>query len=160
MKAGMTNVATFSDRQKADCAAQCLKDVGIAAEVQDESKLQKFWFVSKPLAHQKVYVPEAETEHAVRALQGADMQQDILRGEVRCPECGSPRIEYPQFTRKFMTTTLVEALCLLGILKREFYCTDCHYEWPVKVTLRASTDILRWPERKGERRLVRRENLT
>jgi hypothetical protein len=160
MKAGMTNVATFSDHEKAERAAQCLKDAGIAAEIQDETKLQKFWFVSKPLAHQKVYVPEGSLDHAVRALNGADMQKEVLQGEVRCPKCGSPRIEYPQFTRKFMTTTLLEVLCLVGILKREFYCTDCHFEWPAKVTLRSSTDILRWPERKKERHLVRNENLT
>ena len=48
---------------------------------------------------------------------------------IRCPQCGSSNIEYPQMTRKFLTPALVAVLCALKIIPKEFYCQDCHYTW-------------------------------
>ena len=31
-------------------------------------------------------------------------------GAIRCPQCNSPRIEYPQLTRKFLTPALAGIL--------------------------------------------------
>ena len=73
----------------------------------------------------------------------------ILDGEVRCLECGSARVEFPQFTRKFITTTLIGLGCLLGVVEKRFYCTDCHFTWPAHVKLRKKSDILNWPQDDG-----------
>ena len=156
MKPGKTNVATFSDLEKAEHVRDCLQEAGIAAEVADESKLQRLWFLSKPLAGEKVYVREEDFARAMETLKVADEQDHILQGEVRCPQCDSAKIDYPQFTRKFMTTTLVEVLCLLHMLDKQFYCEGCHHTWPVDVKLRQSTDVLNWPD-KGDGRMVRKE---
>jgi hypothetical protein len=143
-----TTVATFSDLEKAQEVKKRLAEAGIAAEVNDESNLQKFWFLSKPLAADKVVVDEKDFEKARLALQAADAQDHILQGEIRCPQCASASIEYPQFTRKFMTTTLVEVFCLLHIIDKQFYCQGCHHTWPISHALRSKTDVLNWPAKK------------
>jgi hypothetical protein len=149
MKSGKTIVATFSEGEKAQVVANRLEQAGISATVEDESKLQRLFFVSKPLASQKVYVDDKDIEKARHFLKEADARDHILDGEVRCLQCGSARVDYPQFTRKFMTTTLVELFCFLRLIDKTFYCEDCHYTWPVAVSLRSKVDLLNWPVPQG-----------
>jgi hypothetical protein len=155
MKEKQTTVATFSDLEKAHEVKKRLAEAGIPAEVNDESNLQKFWFLSKPLAADKVVVNEKDFERARLALKAADAEDHILSGEVRCPKCASADIEYPQFTRKFMTTTLVEVFCFLHIIDKTFFCQKCQYTWPVHDALRPETDVLNWPQKNGD--LVKKE---
>ncbi|HUD48147.1 MAG TPA: hypothetical protein VMR33_15045 [Candidatus Baltobacteraceae bacterium] len=140
-----TTVATFSDLEKAKEVQSRLAQAGVQAEVLDESNLQKFWFLSKPLASDKVVVDEKDFEKARQFLQAADVNDHILDGEIRCPQCKSASIDYPQFTRKFMTTTLVEVFCLLHVIDKTFYCKSCHNTWPVSHALRQENDVLNWP---------------
>ena len=150
MRQKQTTVATFSDIEKAEAVKGRLVEAGIPAEVYDESKLQKFWFLSKPLAGEKVVVDAKDFDKACAVLQSADALEHVLQGEVRCPQCGSANIEYPQFTRKFMTTTLVEVLCFLHIIDKGFYCQGCHHTWPVSSVLDQKTDVLNWPSKKRD----------
>lgn len=140
-----TTIATFSELEKAQEVQRRLAEAGIPAEVNDESTLQKYWFLSKPLAADKVVVDQKDFERAREVLAAADSKDHVLQGEVRCPECGSANVEYPQFTRKFMTTTFVEVLCFLHVIDKEFYCQGCHHTWPVSETLRPKNDVLNWP---------------
>jgi hypothetical protein len=144
-----STVATFSDVEKAEEVRNRLVEAGIAAEVHDESKLQKFWFLSKSLAGEKVVVDEKDFDKALEVLQNANALEHVLQGELRCPQCDSADIQYPQFTRKFVTTTLVEVLCFLRIIDKTFFCQKCQHTWPASVTLRPATDILNWPKRNG-----------
>jgi hypothetical protein len=148
-------VATFSDLDKAKAVSARLTGAGIPNEVKDESNLQRFWFLSKPLAGEKVIVEHEFFDRALVTLKEADAKDHILQGEVRCPQCGSAEIQYPQFTRKFIATTLAEILCLLHIIDREFYCADCHHTWPVSHVLRPKNDVLGWPAK--DRGVVRHE---
>ncbi|HZM01697.1 MAG TPA: hypothetical protein VFC44_01625 [Candidatus Saccharimonadales bacterium] len=152
-----TTVATFSDIEKAEGVKKRLAEAGIPAEVLDESNLQKFWFFSKPLAADKVVVDQHDFDKAREFLQAADAQDHILDGEIRCPQCGSARIDYPQFTRRFMTTTFVEVFCLLHVIDKQFYCKDCQHTWPVSVALRPATDSLNWPKKDAD--LVKKEKV-
>jgi hypothetical protein len=149
MKAGKTIVATFSDAEKAQLVKDALDHAGISATVGDESRLEKFFFLSRPLASQKVYVDQQDAVKARQVLEEVDATDHILHGEICCPQCGSPRVDYPQFTRKFMTTTLVGLFCILRIIEKTFYCKECHHTWPPTVSLRAKTDILNWPRERG-----------
>jgi hypothetical protein len=148
MSQKQSTVATFSDLEKAQEVQKRLVEAGIAAEVHDESKLQKFWFLSKSLAGEKVVVDEKDFDKARQVLKNADALEHVLQGEMRCPQCQSSDIQYPQFTRKFMMTTLVEVFCFLRVIDKTFYCQKCQHTWPATVTLRPTTDVLNWPAKK------------
>jgi hypothetical protein len=149
-------VATFNKRENAEMVKDRLEQAGVPAEVYDESKLQKFWFMSEHLAGEKVRVDEKDFERARTVLQVLDAQENVLQFAVRCPECGSSRVEYPQFTRKFVTPTLVEIFTVLapGVQKR-FYCVDCQHTWaknpeadPEPWDGSKETDVLGWRRKK------------
>lgn len=124
-------IASFDQPDSARQLCERLEKAGIACEVVDESKLQKYWFLSKPRAAVKLRVEAEDFEKARELLGGStDAGEDVLHDAVRCPQCGSSRVQYPQFTRKFLTPTFVEIFCLLHLMEREFYCEDCQYTWP------------------------------
>jgi hypothetical protein len=149
-------VATFNDRDRAEVVKGKLEQAGMKADVMDESKLQRFVFLSKPLACDKVLVEEGDFERARRTLQEGDAQDSILRDEICCLKCGSPRVEYPHFTRNCLLPTFLEVLLsVLHITQKKFYCRDCNYAWPVTEKLRPRTDILNWPS--GHRGVVKEE---
>jgi len=152
MKSQNEIVATFSDLDKAQAVKIKLEQAGIPARVLDQSKLQRFIYLSKPLACDKVLVEEANYEKARNFLKVSDAQDHILRDEIHCLQCGSPHVDYPQFTRKFITTTIFGVVgALLHIIDRTFYCQDCHHTWQAKDNLRSHTDILNWPTHRGAR---------
>lgn len=123
-------VASFEEREKAEHLRERLEKAGITCEVFDESKLQKYWFLSKPHAAVKLRVEARDFDKARELLSGLDRIEDALHDAVRCPQCGSSRVEYPQFTRKFVTPTFVEIFCFLHLMEKEFYCEDCQFTWP------------------------------
>src|SRR5687767_9212807 len=114
----MKTIATFNETDKADHVIDRLKQEGVASELVDESTMQKMWFISKPLADKKIKVEEKDFERAKEILAGLDATEDILHDAIRCPQCKSSRIEYPQFTRKFLTPSLVEIFCVLPFVGR------------------------------------------
>jgi len=149
----MIVVATFNDEEKAQPVKDRLEKEGIHAATFDESKLQKFCFLCRPLANHRVCVKQ---EDANRARQFLKTNQDLVQGQICCLQCGSPRVEYPQFTRKNITTTLADLACFLGLKERKFYCLDCHHSWPAADRLRPRTDALNWPDRQHPQ-LVKKE---
>jgi hypothetical protein len=146
-------VATFHDKEQAESVKSRLQAAGIPAEVYDETKLQKYWFMSEHLAGEKVRVDEKDFERARELLCG---DEHALDGAVKCPECGSSRIEYPQFTRKFVTPTLIEIFTVLAPgVQKKFYCEDCHCTWarvpepdPAPWDGSKELDTLGWPRKK------------
>ena len=88
--------------------------------------------MSKPHAGIKIQVDRADFEKALHALHDLDVQEHLLDNAVRCPDCSSSRIEYPQFTRKFIMPTFLEFFCVVGLMDREYYCENCHFTWPSK----------------------------
>src|SRR5262245_40311548 len=138
-------LVTFNSLEPAEALKHRLEEAGIHAVVHDESKLQKYWFLTAPTAAQKVEVDRRDFETAKRLLAECSEHETLLKDAVRCPECGSSRIEYPQFTRKFITPTLVEIVTVLRLVPREFYCEDCHYTWPREAQKDPERDLLGWP---------------
>lgn len=140
----MSVVATFNEREDADAVAKRLIQAGFDADVADETKVQKFFYFSKPLANEKVEVPLEVAEQARKVLKDIDPQEHLLRHEICCPQCDSPDVEYPQFTRKNIMPVLVEIACFFHILEKQFYCKNCHYTWSRKVTVPPPLDVLNW----------------
>ena len=131
-------VALFSNRAKAEPLQQRLAATGIKAEIHDELRLEKLWFVSKPSAGARVEVPADQFELACAQLHNFAVNDPSLLEAIRCPECKSLRVDYPQFTRKFFIPNLAMGLmAAMGAVEKEFYCEDCHFTWPREGTKRS-----------------------
>ena len=126
----MVTVATFNEPSKAEPLRQRLEKTGIHAEICDESKYEWSWFVTKPLAGIRLKVQKQDFENARRLIREWDANDGVLREAVRCPQCGSSRIEYPQFTRKFLLPNIVSLASVVGIIDKEFFCQECEHTWP------------------------------
>ena len=126
----MVTIATFNDPAKAKQLKQRFQQAGLHADTHNERYLQGVAFMSKPQANAKVMVEDKDFERAQSLMvEWETSDPDIAAAVIRCPQCGSSRIEYPQMTRKFMTPGLVVVLCALKIIPKEFYCEDCHFTW-------------------------------
>jgi hypothetical protein len=54
----------------------------------------------------------------------------LLPRAIRCPACGSLRVQYPQMTRRFLLPTLSLHLgIILRFIAHEAYCESCHWLW-------------------------------
>jgi formate-dependent nitrite reductase cytochrome c552 subunit len=123
-------IATFNNRPAAQAFCDFLRTEGFESRVADERKIQRFWFLAAPKAGIHVEVPEDCFGSVREALDDNPRADSALRDAIRCPSCRSTRVQYPQMTRKFILPTLVaQSLVLVGVMKHECYCEDCHYTW-------------------------------
>jgi hypothetical protein len=137
-------VATFNEREQARPLMQWLENAGIHADILDERRMQRFWFMSEPLAGIHVQVHPDHFDQARELVKQWD-REGALKEAVHCPQCGSARMQYPQMNRKFLTTSLVELAYVVRLVDREFYCEDGHYTWPKEVKPEVERDLLGWP---------------
>ncbi len=126
----MVTIATFNEPAKARQLKRRFQDAGLKADVHNEAPLQQVGFMSRPQANAKVMVEDNDFERAQSLMvEWEATDPDIATAVIRCPQCGSSNIEYPQMTRKFITLALVGVLCAMKIIPKEFYCQDCHFTW-------------------------------
>lgn len=130
----MVTIATFNEPAKAKHLKGRLQDAGLKADVHNEGHLQAVAFMSKPQANAKVLVAEEDFPRAQEMMLEWEKSDPEIGAAIRCPQCKSPRIEYPQLTRKFLTPALAGVLFALKIFPKEFYCQDCHFTWPKEGT--------------------------
>ncbi len=123
-------IAIFEEPASAEPVRIRLVQQGVPAEIHTETAWARLWFVSSRRAGVRLEVAAGQAERATQLLQQWAAQQDLLHDAVRCPECRSLRVDYPQFTEKSLFTNLVFGLLAeLGLLEREYYCQDCHCMW-------------------------------
>jgi hypothetical protein len=139
------SLATFNELGPAQQLQQRLLGAGISASIHDESKIERFWFMTAPLAAIHIDVPQKEYLRAHRSIEEWDKTDGALRDAVRCPECGSSRIEFPQIPRKFLMPTLLRFFMWLGVVPRAYYCLDCQCTWPTEVRKERELDVLGFP---------------
>ena len=124
----MVTIATFNEPAKAKHLKNRLQQAGVKADIHNEGRLQMV-AGAQPLASAKVLVHEDEFEKANNLLHEWQSTDPDVGAAIRCPQCQSPRIEYPQMTRKFLTPWLATILFALKIFPKQFYCQDCHNTW-------------------------------
>lgn len=124
------NFATFDTVAHAEALKDFLNRHGIDAHVQDERRLQRFWFLTKPGAGLHVRVPEPSFARAEELL-GADQDFAVLMKQaIRCPSCQSFQVQFPSMTRNFILPTLIAQLGVwLGFMQREYFCEKCQFTW-------------------------------
>jgi transposase-like protein len=126
----MVTIATLNEPAKAKRLKQRFREVGVHADIHNERYLQQVAFMSKPQANAKIMVDDKDFERAQSLMiEWEASDPDVAVAIIRCPQCGSSRIEYPQLTRKFITPGLASILLALRIIPKEFYCQDCHFTW-------------------------------
>jgi transposase-like protein len=130
----MVTIATFNEAAKAKRLRDRLQQAGIKADIHNEEHLQTMAFMSKPQANVKVQVDDNDFERGQKLMVDWETTDpDIAAAVIRCPQCGSSQIEYPQLTRKALTPAVAGILFALRIFPKEFYCEDCHYTWSHEV---------------------------
>jgi hypothetical protein len=126
----MVTIATFNEPAKAKRLMQRFREAGIKADIHNEGHLQQVAFMSKPQANVKVQLEDEDFERALQLMtEWETSDPDIAAAIVRCPQCGSSSIQYPQLTRKAITPAMASILFALRIFPKEFYCEDCHFTW-------------------------------
>lgn len=143
-------IATFNEPEPARALCQELAQAGFETCVNDKTKVEKFWFFSKPLAAVHVQVHAQDFARAAQLLAEWGDNCKPMKEAIRCPECGSSRIEFPQITRKFLMPMAARLFMAFGIIPREFYCQNCQYTWPLKEKLRRTSDETQWPLNSSE----------
>ena len=123
-------LALFNDRAHAETVRQRLAEAGIASEVHEELGLAKLWFVSRQSAGARLEVRAAAAAKAEQLLLEWSDGAGQLDGAIRCPECASLHIAFPQFTRKSVITNLAIGLMAeVGLIEAQYYCEACHCMW-------------------------------
>ncbi len=126
----MVTIATFNEGAKAKRLKEQLQRAGLKADIHNEGHLQQMAFMSRPQANVKVQVDDNDFERAQQFMVEWEANDpDIASAMIRCQQCGSSQIEYPQLTRKALTPAMASVLFALRIFPKEFYCEDCHYTW-------------------------------
>jgi transposase-like protein len=126
----MVTIATFNEPAKAKRLKARFQESGLKADIHNEGHLQQLGFMSKPQANVKVQVEDDDFERARELMvEWEASDPDIAAALIRCPQCGSSQIEYPQLTRKAITPAMASVLFALRVFPKEFYCEDCHFTW-------------------------------
>ena len=124
-------VALFPSSAKAEVIKQQLRSSGFAAEAHEEGWLPALWFVNTHKCGVQLDVPADQFERAEQFLLDWDAREQALKEAIRCPECGSFRVLYPQFARHSILTNLALGVAAqFGLIEKHFYCEDCHFTWP------------------------------
>ncbi len=137
-------VATFNDPEPAEVLRLRLESAGHHASHNDESGMQRFWFLTEPMAAHKVAVAEEELIATRELIEKWNRADGVLRTAVCCPQCHGSRVEYPQFTRKFLMPAFAELLVTLRVFPKMFYCQDCQFTWPKEEEPKPDLDLLNW----------------
>ncbi len=125
----MVTIATFHEPAEAKHLKQRLQEAGVKADIHNEAGMQKV-MLAAARANNKVLVREKDFPKAQQLLADWGTGDPDLRLAVRCPQCQSPRVQYPQLARSFpFIPGLAAILFALEIFQKEFYCEDCHNTW-------------------------------
>ncbi|MDQ3314372.1 MAG: DUF2007 domain-containing protein [Verrucomicrobiota bacterium] len=124
----MVTIATFNEPSKAKHLKERLQQSGVKADVHNEGQMQAA-MMAKPMANAKVLVGEQDFETAHQLMVDWETTDPDVGAAIRCPNCQSPRIEYPQMTRRFRLPWIANLLFAMKLFDKEFYCRDCQFTW-------------------------------
>jgi len=123
-------IATFKGLEAAQPFIDRLSQSGMHPRLGHSAVLEKLWFVSKPQCCVSLEVPEKEFERSEQMLIDWN-REGMLCDAIRCPQCGSFRVQFPQFARKSNIPNVFIGLAAeVGLVEKDFYCEDCHLTWP------------------------------
>jgi len=122
-----TPIASFDRAEPAQIVAGRLRETCFLAAVVDTSG-EEFWRARglRPRGHFKVVVPRAQAERAMSWLREFDAAEQLLSSAVRCPDCGSTRVEYPQAAQRQASTLFLDGSIAP---EHDYHCERCNRVW-------------------------------
>jgi hypothetical protein len=123
-----TPIASFDHAEPAEIVALRLRDACFHAVVVDTSG-EEFWTLCgiQPRGHHQVVVPLAQSERGLSWLREFDAAEQLLARAVRCPHCGSTRVEIPQRVGRQTGELFVTGI---DSSDHDFHCGKCKRAWP------------------------------
>ena len=125
-----SDIATFENSSDGQLLETELKNKGFEARTYNDKLLQLFLFLCPPHATIRVQVRGNDFKSAAYFLDHNPAASGLLQKAIRCPSCGSFRVQYPQMTRKFLLPTLLLHLGIIfRVIMHQAYCESCHWLW-------------------------------
>src|SRR5258708_13389752 len=93
-------LATFHEVEPAQQLRSRLQQAGIDALVHDDSRLQRLWFISQPLASIHIEVPQPDYLRARHLVEDCQEAEGVPNKALCFPPTPSARVQYPQLTPK------------------------------------------------------------
>jgi rubredoxin len=123
-------LATFHTPEQAEPLRRRLAEENIPAWIHSNGFLGYLWLAHRPKAHVRLDVKSEDFYKSLRLLETIVSRQEAAAADiVHCPECGSARVVFPQFTQKFFLPNLIGLLSGVGVVEKKYYCEDCHHVW-------------------------------
>lgn len=128
-----SDVATFENPGDGQLLEIDLKNKGFETRTYNDKLLQLFLFLCPPHHTVRVQVRGNDFKNAAYFLDHEPATSALLQKAIRCPCCGSLRVQYPQMTRKFLLPTLLLHLGIIfRFIEHEAYCESCHWLWSLQ----------------------------
>jgi len=124
------NIAIFENVSDGQIVEMDLKNKGFETRTYNDKLLQCFLFLCPPHATIRVQVRGNDFKNVAYFLDHEPATSVLLQRAIRCPSCGSLRVQYPQMTRRFLLPTLLLHLGIIfRVIAHEAYCESCHWLW-------------------------------
>ena len=107
-----------------------LKAKGFETRIYNDKLLQCLLFLCPPHATIRVQVRGNDFKNVTCFLDREPATSVLLQRAIRCPSCGSLRVQYPQFAHKAVIPNIIVGVMATFGAEKDFYCEDCHYTWP------------------------------
>lgn len=123
----MVTLTTVNWMPEADFLCAQLASCGIEAHIPDQNTATALPLHGGALGGIRIQVEESELEQARAVLR--DMAEATEGQNIRCPECGSDKIDSQRVSWLF-AAVIVLLLCIpLLWLRKAFTCCSCGHQW-------------------------------
>lgn len=134
-------IASYDHMPPAVALVKELSQRGFEAGLINETAEQALkFFTAHAHAQFRVTVPPEEMLPALAAISTMpespleEADECPVRQVIRCPDCKSTLVEFPQFSRKTVIGALPSLAAAAGLIEQNYYCSHCHFTWAPAVS--------------------------
>jgi DNA-directed RNA polymerase subunit RPC12/RpoP len=124
-----TLIAAFEEKQPAEDLTGYLLKHNIPAATVDLTVSTPGNALPADFAKYQVRVSGEDAAAAVEATSHTDEGLRLVKPAIRCPDCGSLRVRYPEMPRNFVAPFFFRLLVKLKLIEGNYACLTCKREW-------------------------------
>jgi hypothetical protein len=128
-----TLIAAFEEKQPAEDLTGYLLKQNIPASTVDLTVSGPGNALPADFAKYQVRVAGEDAAAAVEVTSHTDQGLRLVSPAIRCPDCGSLRIRYPEMPRNFLAPFFFRVLVKLNLMEGSYACLTCKREWAPSV---------------------------